>query len=65
MPAIPSTMQWWILKTSAHWSALEPLDEPVSHSGRSRSSGWDMIRPIRRQNAASSPGAGRAVCRRW
>ena len=62
---MPSTMQWWILKTSAQRPPSSPSTSHVSHSGRSRSSGSDISRPIRRQNAASSPGAASAVWRRW
>ena len=56
VPDTPSTMQWCTLEINAHWSSGSPSMIQASHSGRWRSSSWDMTRPIRLSRSERRPG---------
>ena len=64
-PAMPSTMAWCSLEMIAQRPPARPSTTQVSHSGRLRSSWWDITRPTRIRSCSSPPGAGRAVRRTW
>ena len=55
-PATPSTMQWWTLLMIAQRPPARPSTIHDSHSGRSRSSSWDISRPMSRRSAHCRPG---------
>ena len=65
VPAMPSTMQWWVLETRAQWSSSRPSMSHISHSGLLRSSRCAMTRPTTRESSSGPPGRGSAVSRRW
>ena len=62
---MPSTSAWWVLEISANRSPSSPSTSQFSHSGLSRSSGWEAIREASRNSCSSLPGDGSAVWRMW
>ncbi len=64
-PEMPSTSEWWVFEISAKRSPSSPSTSQFSHSGLSRSSGWEAIRAASRNSCSSLPGAGSAVWRTW
>ena len=64
-PETPSTSAWWVLESRAKRSSATPSTSHSSHSGRSRSSGWENTRPASRLSSSSPPGRGSAVWRTW
>ena len=58
----PSTMQWWVLETSAQGASRSARwtrsTTHISHSGLVRSSCWDITRPTSRCSSCSPPGGG-------
>ena len=58
-PEVPSIMQWWILLIRAKRPPSRPSTTQISHSGRSRSRCWAMMRAARFFSWLSEPGFGR------
>ena len=65
VPETPSTMQWWVLHTSAQWPLSRPCTTHISHSGLAKSSCWDITRPTSVRSSSSPPGEASAVARTW
>ena len=65
LPAIPSTMQWWILLITAKRPPSRPSTTQASHSGFEWSRGCAMIRAESFLSCSSLPGRGRLVWRTW